>query len=217
MATLDNLTLKTVFLVALATGSRRSEIGALTRAGLSHTKGWTQVSLKPSLDFLAKNQKANLVAQAFKPIIFPASGPTLGPGLEADKSLCPVSALKWYLDRTQPIVRDRKKLFISYKKGHYKEISPITISSWLKKTVRLCYSKIRPQDLDALKVTGHQVRALAASWAALGGVSIDQILHSCHWQSHNTFTSFYLKDLAWEDGQNFTLGPIVAAQNIIKS
>ena len=55
VATLDFLTLKTVFLVALASGSRRSEIAALVRAGVSHTQHWTQVSLKPSLDFLAKN------------------------------------------------------------------------------------------------------------------------------------------------------------------
>ena len=81
----------------------------------------------------------------------------------------------------------------------------------------MCYSKIKSSDLDALKVTGHQVRAMAASWATLGGVSLDQIMLSCHWQSHNTFTSYYLKDLAWEDDQTYHLGPIVAAQNIIQS
>ena len=39
----------------------------------------------------------------------------------------------------------------------------------------------------------------------------DQILAACHWKSHNTFTQFYLKDVAWADSELFHLGPVVAA------
>ena len=124
--------------------------------------------------------------------------------------------MRFYLDRTQPILKDRKKLFIAFKKGYHREIAPITLSSWLKATVKLAYELIKPDELKTLKVTGHQVRAIAASWAALGGVTVDQIMTSCHWQSHNTFTSFYLKDLAWEDGQKFSLGTIVSAQQVLR-
>ena len=46
------------------------------------------------------------------------------------------------------------------------------------------------------------------------GVSLDQILAPCHWKSHNTFTQFYLKDVAWADSELFHLGPVVAAQQI---
>ena len=47
-----------------------------------------------------------------------------------------------------------------------------------------------------LGVKAHDVRAFAASKAFYGGVSMDQIMQACHWKSHNTFTRFYLKDLA---------------------
>ena len=42
----------------------------------------------------------------------------------------------------------------------------------------------------------------------------DQIMSACHWKSHNTFTQFYLKDVAWADLELFHLGPVVAAQQI---
>ena len=168
-------------------------------------------------DFIAKNQRAQDLAASFKPVIFPALSTSLGPGLEADRLLCPVRALKYYLSRTDPILKGRRKLFVAFKKGYTKEISPITISSWLKKVIRLAYEILQPEDLQTLNITGHQVRAMAASWAALGGVSLNQIMESCHWRSHNTFTSFYLKDLCWADGQTFSLGPIVAAQNIVST
>ena len=51
----------------------------------------------------------------------------------------------------------------------------------------------------------------AAYKAFQSGVSLDQkILSACHWKSHNTFTQFYLKDVAWLDSGLFHLGPVVA-------
>ena len=45
------------------------------------------------------------------------------------------------------------------------------------------------------------------------GVSVDQIMQTCHWKTRNTFTNFYLKDLTWSDSDNnMYLGPVVAAQ-----
>ena len=45
-------------------------------------------------------------------------------------------------------------------------------------------------------------------------LSLEQILAACHWKSHNTFTQFYLKDVAWADSELYHLGPVVAAQQI---
>ena len=37
-----------------------------------------------------------------------------------------------------------------------------------------------------------------------------------HWKAHNTFTNFYLKDLAWSDNNNsMYLGPVVTAQEVL--
>ena len=66
----------------------------------------------------------------------------------------------------------------------------------------------------AHQVRAHDVRAFAASKAFQGGVPLDQILSACHWKSHNTFTQFYLKDVAWADSELYHLGPVVAAQQI---
>ena len=63
------------------------------------------------------------------------------------------------------------------------------------------------------RVKAHDIRAFTASKAFYGGVSVDQIIHECHWKAHNTFTNFYLKDLTWSDNDNnMYLGPVVAAQ-----
>ena len=91
-------------------------------------------------------------------------------------------------------------LFISFKQGHTKDIQCSTISSWIKNTIKFCYSKVDNADMDLLGVKVHDVRTFAASKAFYGGVSMDQIMQACHWKSHNTFTRFYLKDLA---GQAF--------------
>ena len=64
------------------------------------------------------------------------------------------------------------------------------------------------------QVKAHDVRAFAASKAFQSGVSLEQILSACHWKSHNTFTQFYLKDVAWADSELYHLGPVVAAQQI---
>ena len=89
-----------------------------------------------------------------------------------------------------------------------------SISSWIKQTVLLCY-QLSDHEAQAIhQVRAHDVRAFAASKAFQGGVSLDQILSACHWKAHNTFTQFYLKDLAWADSQLYHLGPVVAAQQI---
>ena len=95
---------------------------------------------------------------------------------------------------------------VSFKKGFDRDISPATISSWIKQTVILCY-ELSDQEAHTLhQVKTHDVRASAASKAFQSGVSLEQILSACHWKSHNTFTQFYLKDVAWADSELYHLG-----------
>ena len=127
--------------------------------------------------------------------------------------MCPVRALRYYLDRTKDLRGSRYLLFISFKTGHTSDIRPATLSSWLKQTILLCYKQADQQALDLVQVKVHDIRAFAASKAFYGGVSVDQIMQACHWKAHNTFTNFYLKDLTWSDtNNNMYLGPVVAAQ-----
>ena len=130
------------------------------------------------------------------------------------RSLCPVRALRYYLDRTADLRQNKELVFVSFKKGFDKDISPATISSWIKQTVILCYELSDQEALTLHQVKAHDVRAFAASKAFQSGISLDQILSACHWKSHNTFTQFYLKNVAWADSELFHLGPVVAAQQV---
>ena len=122
--------------------------------------------------------------------------------------------LRYYLDRTADLRQNKELVFVSFKKGFDKDISPATISSWIKQTVILCYELSDQEALTLHQVKAHDVRAFAASQAFQSGISLDQILSACHWKSHNTFTQFYLKDVAWADSELFHLRPVVAAQQV---
>ena len=69
--------------------------------------------------------------------------------------------------------------------------------------------------MNRLGVKAHDV--FAASKAFDGGVSTDQILQVCHWKSHNTFTSFYLKDLSLQNQKDLSyyFGSFLAAQQVM--
>ena len=213
-ASLKHLTFKTVFLLALGSGKRRSEIHAWQHKNIRHQSDWSKVSLFPSPSFLSKNQLAKEGLGSVAPVVIPALAPTLDRSLKSDRSLCPVRALRYYLDRTSDIRQDKQLVFVSFKKGFDKDISPATISSWIKQTVILCYELSDHQAHTLHQVKAHDVRAFAASKAFQSGVSLEQILSACHWKSHNTFTQFYLKDVAWADSELYHLGPVVAAQQI---
>ena len=146
-------------------------------------------------------------------VVIPVLAPSLDNSLKEDRSLCPVRALRYYLDKTQDLRQGKEPVFVS-KKGFTKDISPATISLWIKQMVILCHELSDQEALTLHQVKAHDVRAFATSKAFQGGISLDQILVACHWKSHNTFTQFYLKDVAWADSELFHLGPVVAAQQI---
>ena len=213
-ASLKHLTSKTVFLLALGSGKRRSEIHAWQHKNIRHQSDWSKVSLFPSPSFLSKNQLAREGPDSVAPVVIPALAPTLDKSLKSDRSLCPIRALRYYLDKTSDLRQNKELVFVSFKKGFEKDISPVTISSWIKQTVILCYELSDHQAHTLHQVKAHDVRAFAASKAFQSRVSLEQILSACHWKSHNTFTQFYLKDVAWADSELFHLGPVVAAQQI---
>ena len=189
-ASLKHLTFKTVFLLALGSGKRRSEIHAWLHKNIRHQSDWSKVSLYPSPSFLSKNQLAKEGPDSVTPVVIPALVPSLDRSLKGDRSLCPVRALRYYLDRTSDLRQNKELVFVSFKKGFDKDISPATISSWIKQTVILCYELSDQEALSLHQVKAHDVRAFAASKAFQSGISLEQVLSAFHWKSHNTFTQF---------------------------
>ena len=76
----------------------------------------------------------------------------------------------------QDLRQNKEVVFVSFKKGFNKDISPATISSWIKQTVILCY-ELSDQEAHTLhQANAHDVRAFAASKVFQSGVSLDPIL-----------------------------------------
>ena len=76
--------------------------------------------------------------------------------------------------------RVRRWFFVSFKKGFDKDISPASISSWIKQTVILCY-ELSDQEAHSLhQVKAHDVRAFAAPKVLQSGVSLDPVLSACN-------------------------------------
>ena len=150
-ASLKHLTFKTVFLLALGSGKRRSEIHAWLYRNIRHQENWSQVSLYPSPSFLSKNQLARDGPAAVAPVVIPALAPSLDRSLKEDKSLCPVRALRYYLDRTKDLRSGKDLVFVSFRKSFQKDIVPATVSSWIKQTVLLCY-QLSDQEAQTIQV-----------------------------------------------------------------
>ena len=155
-------TLKTAFLLALASGKRRSEIHAWVANKVSNLGQWEKVSLFPSSDFIAKNQLPREGSQSVSPVTIPALTSIVDRQFKEDRTLCLVRALRFYLDRTKDLRGSRSLLFISFKKGHTSDIRPATLSSWLKQTVLPGYKQADQQALDLVQVKAHDIRVFVA-------------------------------------------------------
>ena len=130
---LKHLTLKTACLLALASGKRHSEIHAWVANKVFNLGQWEKVALFPSSDFIAKNQLAREGSQSVSPVTIPALTTIVDRQFKEDKTLCPVQALRYCLDRTKDLRGSQSLLCISFKKGHTSDIRPAALSSWLKK------------------------------------------------------------------------------------
>ncbi len=188
------LTYKTVFLISLASAARVSEISALSaQEGFVRIKqDKSKVTLKPFEGFLAKNQTSMEPPREYSIKSLHQHIPFDDP----ERFLCPVRAIRIYLERTNRFRGDKRKLFISLCPNYSKEIGVNTISRWIRETIKLSYSSQKSSEIETLfRVSAHEVRAIATSLAAWRNVAIKDILKAAYWKSHNTFTDFYLRDM----------------------
>ena len=199
-------------LLALASGKRRSELHAM-RKDILHSKGWGSITIMPDPGFISKTELANKGSDLINVVTIKALTKDLSPDMQEDRSLCAVRAVRYYLEQTKDVRGERKKLFITYKKGHEKEVHMNTISSWLKKTIHFAYDSSKEEDQRVTGVKGHQVRSMAASWALYNKASMQDIMNACSWKNPSTFTRFYLKDLALEREKMYHLGPVISASH----
>lgn len=207
-----------MFLLALASGRRRSEISALSFEDGCTQWGDQVAYLKTRVGFMAKRLIANRDRSV---IVIPALSQLVGthPDAREERFLCPLRALKWYRQRTLESRRGDKHMFMCFRDGsQHLPASPSTISRWIVDTIRSTLSTILVKGgAPFLKVRAHDVRAIANSLAYLTGTDWERLLAAGYWRSQNTFINFYLCDLQVKEEGLFRLGPIVAGQQFVAS
>ena len=212
-AELKHLTHKCAFLLALASGRRRSDVHAfsMSPACLRWSRNHSSVTIHTDPSFIAKNQIRHYVPE---PVVIPSLSSVVGHA-DRERLLCPVRALRFYLDKTKGGRGSRTRLFLPIKAGR-EDISAESISRWIVKVVKTAYDTASEQSKSLFRIKAHEVRALASSFALAHGIAFESIMSAAFWHGQNTFADFYLRTLANHSDQLYSLGPIVAAQNIIR-
>ena len=215
-----DLTLKLVFLLALATGKRRSELHALDRVVGKVTDSWDSIILKPRPEFLGKTHFATGGAGTFSEIVLP--GIEKAPGyVIADLCLCPVRTLRIYLRESDKYRSEgQERLIISYMKNKLDDVKKQTISNYLKLLVQQAYadSAKNPAVCQEYSMKPHDLRGVAASLKASKNATMGEILNSGVWASASTFLTHYVKHFSRDELSNlYSLGPFVAAETIINT
>ena len=205
---------KTLFLIALASGRRRSELHALRSDGpyMRFSRDESSVTLKTDQTFLAKNQ---VPAFTPDPIVIPALSKILGKD-DVDLWLCPVRALRWYLKRTEKRRKSPSRLFLPILESR-ETVAKSSISRWIGKVIHHAYQNSHTESHTLHQVRAHEVRALSASFALMARVPFQDFMSAGFWRSDSSFTNFYLRSLAQHSEWLYSLGPVVCAQTVISS
>ena len=201
---------KTLFLLALASAKRIGELHALSYR-VSHTRDWGEVSFAFVTGFVAKTQDPSSLAPWFEGFSVPAL--TNARKNRNGRLLCPVRAVKVYLDRTAPHRPRCERLFVTAGRSK-KEISKTTVSFWLRKTISRAY-ELSGTALPVPAPRARETRGIAPSILFRKNFAVDQVLKAGTWRRHTTFTRHYLRDIAHKSLDTFHLGPVVAAQSVV--
>ena len=191
---LELLSYKTAFLVAVASGARGSELVALSRA--SHNLEFTilpsgakQVSIRMVPKFIPKNQRPEIIPE---PIKFPGMA-HLFPN-EPERLLCPVRALGLYIVRSAERAQNDplEKLFVHFTPNT--QLFTTHFRRWVAETIRLTYENSSQSDLP--KIKAHDVRGISASIAFYRNTPLKELCGLIGWKPSNVFVRHYLRDMA---------------------
>ncbi|XP_052438415.1 uncharacterized protein LOC127977534 [Carassius gibelio] len=180
------LSLKTVLLLALASIKRVGDLHAFSvdDSCLEFGPADSQVILRPRPGYVPKVPTTPFKDQVVNLQALPLE--------EADPALallCPVRALRCYVDRTQSF-RTSDQLFVCYggrQKGN--AVSKQRMAHWIVDAITLAY---QAQDVPCpFRLRAHSTRSVASSWALARGASLTDICRAAGWATPNTFARFY--------------------------
>ena len=199
------LTKKILFLVSLATAKRVGELQALSKRVVAIGDD-LMVSCLPH--FIGKMERADApVPRSFRIL----SLREFTGDLEEGSLLCLVRALILYLWRTQSFVVRAHTLFVS-PRSPSRPILRNAVLYFLREVISEA-GAVRADMASPLRA--HSVRGVSTSVAFLRNWSISKVLEAATWRSNSVFTSFYFKDISYVFEGLRSLGPFVAAGNVI--
>ena len=205
---LKELTKKTVFLVALALAKRVSELQALSK-NVGFGREGALVSLLS--DFRAKND--NKVKSLPRNFLVKDLAHLVGP--EEERKLCPVRALRTYLERTKEFRQEQVGNLFLAPKDPSRAASKNAIAYFIKSTIKEAYQDVSEETMKLCRVAPHEVRAVGTSLAFEHNLAVDTVLEAAQWRSSSVFTGHYLKEVSIQYQNCKALGPIVAGGSII--
>ena len=207
-AQLKYLTYKTVFLVAVSTARRSSELGALSideSRFLVRPHG-IEVGYVPG--FVPKNARMNYAGRT---IVIPKFEDAAS--CEEERLLCPVRAVKCYKKRMDLLRKEgEKRLFVTYGSGEKQAsgASKKTIARWITDTIKFAYANASEDTLRLMCIKAHSVRAASTTYALLKGVEVKHILEAADWATPTTFIDYYFRPGSGP-GQAFAASVLKAA------
>ena len=168
------LSLKTVFLLAIASAKRVSELRALSvhPACLRLGGEGSAISLLPNLAFLPKVLPHSFVTRPL--VLDPFRPPPHESPERARLHLgCPVRALRSYIARTSSI-RQTYQLFVCFGESvRGQAVSKQRLARWVVRAIELAYSSAGLAPPTG--VVAHSTRGMAASWALFRGASLEEV------------------------------------------
>ncbi len=188
------LTLKVVLLLALTSLKRVGDLQAfsVSETCMDFAPGLVKVTLRPRPGYIPKVLSTSFRSQvvtlhSFHPPPF-ASGED-----ERLHLLCPVRALKLYVDRSK-VWRKSPQLLICFGAGRRGlATSKQRISHWVRDVISLAYEA---RNLPSpLSLRAHSTRGVASSQALFRGVPLEDICVAAGWSSPHTFVRFYNLDV----------------------
>ena len=194
------LTLKTLFLLALATAKRVGELQALSSL-VTFVGADACLSYIPQ--FVAKSES---LTRSIPRSFLVKSLADFAAGLDTDLLLCPVRALRLYLPRARSLSPGRHRLFVSPRRPS-RAMSKNAVSFFLREVISAA-GAARPH-VGSLRA--HDVRSVSTSVAFHRNWLVSSVLESATWASSSVFSSFYLRDIQHEFDGLLSLGPFVAA------
>ena len=200
LASFRALTLKTLFLLALATAKRVGELQALSSL-VTFVGADACLSYIPQ--FVAKSES---LTRSIPRSFLVKSLADFAAGLDTDLLLCPVRALRLYLPRARSLSPGRHRLFVSPRRPS-RAMSKNAVSFFLREVISAA-GAARPH-VGSLRA--HDVRSISTSVAFHRNWSVSSVLESATWASSSVFSSFYLRDIQHEFDGLLSLGPFVAA------